>query len=63
MLADIQRSSPVKVVNNLEELIEDTTERQEVRISDAMAHLAVSEHEVAAVTTSRSSHQNFRSRR
>ncbi|KAF8952139.1 hypothetical protein BDZ97DRAFT_1745881 [Flammula alnicola] len=55
ILAQLPRSTPIEAIDNLEDQTTDPDARQELRISDAFAHLAVGEHDVAALTTNRSS--------
>jgi len=51
MLAEIERSTPVEIGDNLPGL-EDTEKRQMLKLSDAFSQLAVGQHEIVAVTTS-----------
>ena len=51
LLAQLPRSTPIEAVDNLETRIMDSNARQQVKVSDAFAHLAVGEHDVTALTT------------
>ena len=51
LLAQLPRSTPIEAVDNLETRIMDSNIRQQVKVSDAFAHLAVGEHDVTALTT------------
>jgi hypothetical protein len=53
ILSQLPRSAPIEAINNLDGQIKDSGDRRETRISDAFAHLAVGEHDVAALTTNR----------
>lgn len=53
LLAQIPSRRPIDVSDNLEGRVLDSNDCREIRISDAFAHLAVGEHDVAAVTTNR----------
>lgn len=55
ILSQLPRSMPIKTVNNLEGKVKDPDDCREIRISDAFAHLAIGEHDVAALTTNHSS--------
>lgn len=50
MLSMIPRSRPINIINNLPQE-DDPASRQELRILDAFAHLAVGKHDVAALAT------------
>lgn len=52
MLSLIPRGQPIAVVDKIEDkAIPSATDRQELRILDAFAHLAVGEHDVAAMVS------------
>jgi len=55
ILAQLPRTKPFEAIDNLKAQKWDPAERQEVKISDAFAHLAVAQHDVAALATSRCS--------
>jgi len=50
MLAEIERSTPVEIGDNLPGL-EGSEKRQQLKLSEAFSHLAVGQHEIVAVTT------------
>ena len=53
ILSMIPRTTPIEVIDNLESNnILNSQHCQEVRITDAFAHIATSEHDIAAITTS-----------
>lgn len=57
MLSLLPRTIPIEARDNLLEsdIIEYKSDRQETRISDALAHLLVGEHDVIALSTNRRS--------
>jgi hypothetical protein len=62
MLSQIPRSLPIDVVDNLKN-VSDSDNRQEIRIVNAFAHLAVGEHDIAALATNHSSRHSSRDSR
>ena len=50
MLAEIERSTPVQIGDNLRSL-QDSEERLQLKLSEAFGQLAVGQHEIVAVTT------------
>ena len=53
ILSMLPRTTPIEVIDNLESNnILNSQNRQEVRITDAFAHIAAGEHNIAAITTS-----------
>jgi hypothetical protein len=59
LLSQLPRTNPLQPIDNLKDQIWDPSERQEIKISDAFAHLAVAQHDVAALVTSRGSHDGM----
>lgn len=54
LLSLLPRTTPIAPSDNLEGQIDDPAIHQEIKISDAFAHLAAGEHDIAALTTNRS---------
>jgi hypothetical protein len=54
ILGQLPRTTPIEVTDNLESNILNSYDRQEVRMTDAFAHIAAGEHDIAAITTNRS---------
>lgn len=53
MLSQLPRSTPIEVIDNLDDVSINKLDRQILKMSDAFAHVTVGEHDIAALTANR----------